>query len=114
MAAIPQPKVAFFCMEYGLDETFTIYSGGLGVLAGDILKTARDLDLPFVGIGILWNEGYSDQFLDKNGFPQHCRQNYDRAHLRTPGSPSVCGFEARRLPARFGRRRLSTMSPCIS
>ena len=78
MAAIPQPKVAFFCMEYGLDETFTIYSGGLGVLAGDILKTARDLDLPFVGIGILWNEGYSDQFLDKNGFPQHCRQNYDR------------------------------------
>ncbi len=85
MAAIPQPKVAFFCMEYGLDEAFTIYSGGLGVLAGDILKTARDLELPFVGIGILWNEGYSDQFLDKNGFPQHSRQNYDRDHLEDTG-----------------------------
>ena len=56
MVAIPQPKVAFFCMEYGLDESFSIYSGGLGVLAGDILKTARDMQLPFVGIGILWSE----------------------------------------------------------
>lgn len=51
MAAVPQPKVAFFCMEYGLDEAFPIYSGGLGVLAGDILKTARDLNLPMVGCG---------------------------------------------------------------
>lgn len=85
MVAIPQPKVAFFCMEYGLDESFSIYSGGLGVLAGDILKTARDMQLPFVGIGILWSEGYSDQYLDKNGFPQHSRQNYDRAHLEDTG-----------------------------
>ena len=81
MAAVPQPKVAFFCMEYGLDEAFPIYSGGLGVLAGDILKTARDLNLPMVGVGILWSEGYSDQFLDQHGFPQHCRQTYDRSHL---------------------------------
>lgn len=85
MAAIPQPKVAFFCMEYGLHESFPIYSGGLGVLAGDILKTARDLELPFVGVGILWAEGYSDQFLDKNGYPQHCRQVYDRSHLEDTG-----------------------------
>jgi len=73
MAAVPQPKVAFFCMEFGLDESFPIYSGGLGILAGDILKTARDLNLPMVGVGILWSEGYSDQFLDQHGFPQHCR-----------------------------------------
>ncbi|NLJ79796.1 MAG: alpha-glucan family phosphorylase [Firmicutes bacterium] len=85
MVAIPRPKVAFFCMEYGLDETFPIYSGGLGVLAGDILKSARDLKLPFIGIGILWNEGYSDQFLDENGYPHHCRQNYDRDHLEDTG-----------------------------
>lgn len=38
-------------------------------MAGDILKTARDLDLPMVGVGILWSEGYSDQFLDQHGFP---------------------------------------------
>ncbi|HOQ73483.1 MAG TPA: alpha-glucan family phosphorylase [Limnochordia bacterium] len=85
MAAVPQPKVAFFCMEFGLDETFPIYSGGLGILAGDILKTARDLDLPMVGVGILWSEGYSDQFLDQHGFPQHCRQTYDRSHLEDTG-----------------------------
>lgn len=85
MAAIPQPKVAFFCMEYGLNEEFPIYSGGLGILAGDILKTAKDLEISFVGIGILWHEGYSDQFLDKNGFPHHCRQSYDRSHLVDTG-----------------------------
>ena len=41
MTAIPQPKIAFFCMEYGLSEEFPIYTGGLGVLAGDILKAAH-------------------------------------------------------------------------
>lgn len=85
MTAISRPKVAFFCMEYGLDEKFPIYSGGLGILGGDLLKTARDLELPLIGIGILWNEGYSDQFLDKNGYPHHCRQNYDRDHLEDTG-----------------------------
>lgn len=85
MGAIPQPKVAFFCMEYGLDAAFPNYSGGLGVLAGDILKAAKDLNFPFVGVGILWHEGYSDQFLDKNGFPHHSRQTYDRSHLIDTG-----------------------------
>lgn len=85
MTAIFQPKVAFFCMEYGLSEDFPIYSGGLGVLAGDVLKAAKDLAIPFVGIGILWHEGYSNQFLDKNGFPHHSRQNYDKSHLHDTG-----------------------------
>ncbi len=85
MTVIPQPKVAFFCMEYGMDENFPIYSGGLGVLAGDILKTAKDLEMPFIGIGILWHEGYSDQFLDQDGYPHHCRQTYDREHLEDAG-----------------------------
>jgi starch phosphorylase len=43
------------------------------------------MKLPFVGIGILWHEGYSDQYLDKSGFPQHSRQNYDRDHLEDTG-----------------------------
>lgn len=77
-----RPRVAFMCMEYGLDASFPIYSGGLGVLAGDILKGARDLDLPMVGVGILWHEGYSDQYLDQAGFPHHSRQSYDRDHLK--------------------------------
>ena len=51
-------------MEFGLDESFPIYSGGLGILAGDILKSAYDLGLPMVGVGILWAEGYTDQYID--------------------------------------------------
>src|SRR5690606_18158768 len=64
-----RPYVAFFCMEYGLSHRFPVYSGGLGILAGDILKTARDLDLPLVGIGILWRQGYTRQRLDEHGWP---------------------------------------------
>ena len=97
-------------MEYGLSETFPIYSGGLGVLAGDILKTAKDLNLPMIGIGILWREGHTDQYLDKNGFPD-CPQDYDRSHLRTQDH---CGrlIRERTLPAKSGRPRLSAMCPC--
>lgn len=57
------PRVAYFCMEYGLHEDFKIYSGGLGVLAGDILKAARDGEYPLVGIGILWRQGYTVQII---------------------------------------------------
>lgn len=64
-----QPSVAFFCMEYGLSPRFPIYSGGLGILAGDILKTARDLELPLLGVGILWRQGYTSQRLDGSGWP---------------------------------------------
>ena len=48
------PHIAYFCMEYGLHESFPIYSGGLGVLAGDFIKAARDLRLPMVAVGLLW------------------------------------------------------------
>ncbi len=61
------PKVAYFCMEFGLHEDFKIYSGGLGILAGDILKTAWDEDYPMVGVGILWRQGYTRQLIDENG-----------------------------------------------
>ena len=80
-----KPMVAYFCMEFGLDESFPIYSGGLGVLAGDLLKSAKDLDLPFVGVGILWDEGYTDQFIDKDHRPYDCAQEYARDHLVDTG-----------------------------
>lgn len=63
------PRVAYFCMEYGLHEEFQIYAGGLGILAGDHLKTAGDLGLPLVGIGILWRYGYTNQFIGSDGRP---------------------------------------------
>ncbi len=50
--------VAYFSMEFGLSEALPIYSGGLGILAGDFLKTASDLDIPVVGIGLLYQKGY--------------------------------------------------------
>ncbi len=61
------PRVAYFCMEYGLDAAFTIYSGGLGILAGDHMKSAGDLRVPVTGIGLLWNEGYTRQVIGKTG-----------------------------------------------
>lgn len=80
-----KPRVAYFCMEFGLDETFPIYSGGLGILAGDLLKSAKDLGLPMVGVGILWDEGYTDQFIDKDNNPYDCAQEYSREHLEDTG-----------------------------
>lgn len=59
--------IAYFSMEYGLHESLPIYSGGLGVLAGDHLKTASDLGLPLVGIGLAYAEGYFRQFLNDDG-----------------------------------------------
>jgi starch phosphorylase len=61
------PRVAYFSMEFGLHEALPLYAGGLGVLAGDYLKTASDLDVPIVGIGILWQQGYFRQVLDPDG-----------------------------------------------
>ena len=62
--------VAYFSMEYGLDVSLPIYSGGLGVLSGDHLKTASDLGLPLVGIGLLYRQGYFQQYLNPDGFQQ--------------------------------------------
>jgi starch phosphorylase len=59
--------VAYFCAEYGLHESFPIYSGGLGILAGDHCKTASDLALPFVAVGLLYRQGYFNQRIDRNG-----------------------------------------------
>ncbi|WP_456433223.1 alpha-glucan family phosphorylase [Thermosulfuriphilus sp.] len=59
--------IAYLSMEFGLGESLPIYSGGLGILAGDYLKTASDLGLPVVGIGLLYHQGYFRQALDANG-----------------------------------------------
>ena len=59
--------VAYFCAEFGLHESFPIYSGGLGVLAGDHCKAASDLGLPFVAVGLLYRQGYFNQTIDRDG-----------------------------------------------
>lgn len=69
MSKDERPEVAYFCMEYGLESDFKIYAGGLGILAGDYLKAAKDSDLPVVGIGILWKQGYTQQLIGQDGRP---------------------------------------------
>jgi starch phosphorylase len=61
---------AYFCAEFGLVDCLPIYSGGLGVLAGDHLKSASDLGLPLVGVGLLYQEGYFAQYLNADGWQQ--------------------------------------------
>ncbi len=62
--------IAYFSAEYGLDQILPIYSGGLGILSGDHLKTASDLGLPLVGIGLLYKNGYFHQKIDGHGNQQ--------------------------------------------
>ena len=59
--------IAYFSAEYGLDETLPIYSGGLGILSGDHLKSASDLGIPIVAIGLLYKNGYFNQKINRNG-----------------------------------------------
>ncbi len=65
-----QDQVAYFCFEFGFHESLPIYSGGLGILAGDHCKAASDLHLPFVAIGLLYRQGYFSQTIDSQGNQQ--------------------------------------------
>lgn len=98
--------IAYFSMEFGLGEALPIYSGGLGILAGDFLKTASDLGVPVVGIGLLYQQGYFRQTLDPDGrqseaFPyndpmslpitpaSNSEGGWLRIHLELPGRPMI-------------------------
>ncbi|MFP4017157.1 MAG: alpha-glucan family phosphorylase [Halanaerobiales bacterium] len=72
-----EPHVAYFCMEYGLDKEMRIYAGGLGILAGDILKAAKELGKTMTGIGILWRQGYTKQLIGDDGIPYDSYHNND-------------------------------------
>lgn len=65
-----QRPVAYFCAEFGIHESLPIYSGGLGVLAGDHLKSASDLGVPMVGVGLLYRQGYFHQRLNRHGWQE--------------------------------------------
>ncbi len=73
--------IAYFCAEYGLHESLGIYSGGLGVLAGDHCKTASDMALPFIGVGLLYRHGYFRQSIDADGHQEHAYPDYDLSLL---------------------------------
>ena len=74
-----------FCMEYGLKSDFKLYAGGLGILAGDYLKAAKDNNLPVVGIGLLWKQDYTQQYLDEKGFPYDTFPEFNYDFLEDTG-----------------------------
>lgn len=91
--------VAYFCAEFGIHNSVPIYSGGLGVLAGDHLKTASDLGVPLVAVGILYRNGYFDQRIRVDGW-----QEDSDARIEFDGVPLVP------LPGRNGARHLVTVN----
>jgi len=82
----PRP-VAYFSAEFGLHESLPIYSGGLGVLAGDHIKSASDLDIPLIGIGLFYGQGYFLQRLDQSGWQQEEYLQTDVSQL--PMEPAI-------------------------
>src|SRR2546429_2957536 len=77
--------IAYFCAEFGLHASVPIYSGGLGVLAGDQCKAASDLGVPLVGVGLFYTKGYSDQRLRLDGWQEDAAERFDVA--ATPLQP---------------------------
>ena len=69
--------ISYFSAEYGLDETIPIYSGGLGILSGDHLKSASDLGIPLVAIGLLYKNGYFHQVIDRLGSQQNAYKDIE-------------------------------------
>ncbi len=82
--------VVYFSAEFGLHESLPIYSGGLGILSGDHLKSASDLGVPLIGIGLLYQQGYFSQRLNKDGWQEEDYVNLDVNNLT---SASRYGFE---------------------
>ena len=79
--AMRSRPIAYFCMEFGIHESLPIYSGGLGILAGDHLKSASDLGIPLVGVGLLYHEGYTSQVLNSDYWQQDVVEPFDIADL---------------------------------
>jgi len=86
-------KIAYFSAEYGLHESLPIYSGGLGILSGDHMKSASDLGLPLVGVGLLYRFGYFRQSLNADGWQQESYPENDFFHL-----PLVQVMDANKQP----------------
>ena len=82
----PRP-VAYFSAEFGIHESLPIYSGGLGVLAGDHVKSASDLDIPLIGIGLFYSQGYFRQYLDRNGW--QCEEYLLTDITQLPMEPAI-------------------------
>ncbi len=104
-AGILRPRpVAYFSAEFGLHESFPIYSGGLGILAGDHIKSASDLGIPLVGVGLFYGQGYFRQVLDTDGWqreeylPTDVNQQPMEPAIGANGEPVIVQIETRGVP----------------
>lgn len=97
----PSFRVAYFSAEYGLTECLPCYSGGLGVLSGDHLKSASNLNLPLVGIGILYQKGYFGQYLNVEGWQQEYYVSNDFENMPTRQEKDASGNPVR-FPLQIG------------
>ena len=91
--SLPGP-VAYLSTEFGVHESLGVYSGGLGILSGDHCKSASDLGVPMVAVGLLYRSGYFRQTVDPDGFQQHIYPDFDFARLpilpvQAPGGGSL-------------------------
>jgi len=107
-------RIAYFSAEFGLTECFPNYAGGLGILAGDHMKSASDLGLPLVGVGLLYQEGYFRQYLNTDGWQQEKYPKNDFYNLpiqpvvddnRRPMMISI-EFPGRRVQAKIWRAQV--------
>jgi starch phosphorylase len=117
--------VAYFCMEFGIHESLPIYSGGLGILAGDHLKGASNLGIPLIAVGLLYRQGYTTQVLDASFWQHDVKEPYDIGDLplmpalNPAGNPVEVQVEmpgrlvsAKVWEVRVGRIRLILLDSC--
>jgi glycogen phosphorylase len=104
MTQQPTGRIAYFSMEIAVDERFPTYSGGLGVLAGDVLRAAADLELPMMGITLVHRQGYFHQVLDQAGHQSQRPEPWHPEALLEPVEPKVSlSLNNRRLYVRAWR-----------
>jgi starch phosphorylase len=101
-----QPLIAYFCAEYGFHESFPIYSGGLGILAGDYCKAASDERLNFIAVGLLYREGYFTQRVDGEGVQHAGYTDTDARDLPVEVVNNAAG-ELLKVSVRIGEREVS-------
>jgi starch phosphorylase len=108
-----EEPIAYFCAEFGLHSSIPIYSGGLGVLAGDHCKSASDLGVPLVAVGLLYSKGYFDQRLSTHGWQESSEEQFDPnilplVRLAGPdGSPALATLQTGERLVHIGAWRLA-------
>jgi starch phosphorylase len=93
-ALTAERPVAYFCAEFGVHHSLPLYSGGLGILAGDHLKSASDLGLPLVAVGLLYHHGYFRQHLRRDGWQEEAYQQVNVGDLPRATTRSTASSRA--------------------